>query len=359
MNKLLLLGLISILALSLVTSHATFAKSSPQKAVDKALGKLGWKSLCIVSATTKTNNQSQVVKDFKCSTPGPTPIPCPTGQHRDASNNCVPDTPTPPPIPINVIPKLNVSKSVRVGFLSDMDCNSAGTKELGMLNTYQVQFFVGGGDLGYSDINCVLSDIANHGFTAANSRIARGNHDGDGSAIMKWLGAQTTWNHKTFANGDLEIFVIDANTAFDSSSTQFKDISNWLAASQAIYKIVVVHQPFVTVKSTHPNNGQFSAYQPLFIKYKVNIVVEGHNHNYQRFLIDNIVYLVTGTGTHEQGSNLYPTKSSDDGQGHKVIKSYADKNGVTIVDLNIANSTKIVQGWFIDLKDGVADSFRN
>ena len=356
--KLLLVALLTvILVSSTVISHDLFAKSKQQKTIDKALGKLGWKSICTVGATTKSNNQSRIVYDAKCQPTGPPLPPCPAGQHRDSSNNCVLDVQPPPPIPINVIPTLNTSKSIRVGFLSDMDCNSAGTKELTMFNTYQVQFFVGGGDIGYSNIKCVLDDRSAHGFNGANSRIARGNHDGSGSEIMTWLGSQTTWNHKTFAGGELEVFVVDANT--NMGGQQFTDIKTWLSASQAIYKIVVVHQPFVTVASTHPNNGQFGVYHELFKQFGVNVIVEGHNHNYQRFLIDKIIYLVTGTGTHDQGNNLYPTKSNNDGQGHTAIKTYQDKNGVTIVDLNIANSTKITQGWFIGIDNKVLDSFIN
>jgi predicted phosphodiesterase len=357
--KVVIAWLLILLVVSIaILPQSVDAKTKQQKSIDKALGKLGWKSICTVGATTKSNNQTRIVYDAKCIPPGPPPVPCPAGQHRDNTGNCVLDVPPIPPIS-NVIPKLNTSKSIRVGFLSDMDCNSAGTKELAMFNTYQVQFFVGGGDIGYTDIQCVLDDIAAHGFNGANSRIARGNHDGDGSKIMNWLGSQTTWNHKTFAGGELEVFAVDANAKFDSTSTQYKDITTWLSVSQAIYKIVVVHQPFVTVASTHPNNGQFSVYHQIFQQFGVNVVIEGHNHNYQRFFIDNIVYLVTGTGTHDQGSNLYPTKSNNDGQGHTVIKSYADKNGVTIVDLNIANSTKITQGWFVGMDNKVLDSFIN
>jgi len=58
------------------------AKSSEEKAIDKALSKVGYKNVCKLGVTTKTNNQTQLIySNSKCNpvTPPPNPPPQPTG----------------------------------------------------------------------------------------------------------------------------------------------------------------------------------------------------------------------------------------------------------------------------------------
>jgi hypothetical protein len=78
-------------------------------------------------------------------------------------------------------------------------------------------------------------------------------------------------------------------------------------------------------------------------------LIQAHNHNYQRFLIDNVSYFVIGTGMHDNGPRLYGIKSTDF-NGHRLLKGIDDQNGIAIIDL----STGIKQ-WFIDNSEKVLD----
>jgi hypothetical protein len=113
-----------------------------------------------------------------------------------------------------------------------------------------------------------------------------------------------------------------------------------------LYKFAVVHQPFVTIKSDHPPNGEFDCYDPLFRAEGIDGVLQAHDNNYQKFNINGLMYNVFGTGTHNTGSNMYPLES-DSWQGYDCIKCITDKNGITIIDLHLNKNPKhFVVHWY-------------
>ena len=121
----------------------------------------------------------------------------------------------------------------------------------------------------------------------------------------------------------------------------------------------------MTVKSNHPNNDAFGTFHPIFNSTGVSIVLEAHNHNYQRFNpVDNILYLLTGTGTRDcppcgTGDDHYRVGGDNDGNGHKLAKGL-EENGITIIDLQIDNpNKKHSEGWFINLDKEIKDHFIN
>src|ERR1043165_7387208 len=95
MNKLLLIALISILAIALVTSHATFAKSKAdkkaEKAIDKAIGKAteGKYSTIDMVNISKFNDSTTITVYNKTGgsvSPSPPPVPPPNPNPPPVSN---------------------------------------------------------------------------------------------------------------------------------------------------------------------------------------------------------------------------------------------------------------------------------
>jgi hypothetical protein len=115
----------------------------------------------------------------------------------------------------------------------------------------------------------------------------------------------------------------------------------------------------VTVKSDHPPNGEFNCYDPLFRTGGIDGVLQAHNHNYQRFEIDGLLYGVFGTGTHDMGSSMYPLESTS-WEGNNCLQCITGKNGITIIDLDIRNSnSNHFVGWFIGMENEILDKFQN
>jgi predicted phosphodiesterase len=254
----------------------------------------------------------------------------------------------------------NMSKTIRIAVVGDVDSNQGLTTELEIANHYNVQALILAGDFEYSNGNKVLSDLQSHGFTKANTDIVVGNHDSE-QDVEAWLNEKVTFGQVNFAFAAdrLALFNIDANSRFDCSSPQFEDLKSQIESSKALYKFVVIHQPFVTVKSEHPDNGQFSCYDPVFRAGGIDGVLQAHNHNYQRFNINGLMYGVFGTGTHDTGSSMYPLDSNT-WEGNNCLKCITGKNGITIIDLHFDNKNpKHFVGWFIDMNREVLDAFES
>jgi predicted phosphodiesterase len=254
----------------------------------------------------------------------------------------------------------NISKTIRIAVVGDVDSNQGLTTELEIANHYNVQALILAGDFEYSNGNKVLSDLQSHGFTKANTDIVVGNHDSE-QDVEAWLNEKVTFGQVNFAFAAdrLALFNIDANSRFDCSSPQFEDLKSQIESSKALYKFVVIHQPFVTVKSEHPDNGQFSCYDPVFRAGGIDGVLQAHNHNYQRFNINGLMYGVFGTGTHDTGSRMYPLDSNT-WEGNNCLKCITGKNGITIIDLHFDNKNpKHFVGWFIDMNREVLDAFES
>jgi len=353
MMKLLLVGILLavLIGAPIVSGQMGWAASKEQKAIDKALKRVGYKEVCLLGVTTKTNNQTQVIyNNSNAGCGAPTPPVCPPGTH-PSGGVCVPNE-----NPTGVIPALNATKYVRVGVIGDVDSNSGWTTELNLFQKYQVQFVVLSGDFAYNNGKAVLDNLVAHGFTKINTALAVGNHD-NCSMVKAWTGLSVCYGQRLFTD-KVAVEVIDANSQFDCSGAQFAKVKSDLETSDAWYNLVSIHQPFATVKSDHAPNGMFSCYHQVFKDNGVNLVAQAHNHNWQYGFIDGITYGVFGTGTHDTGSSMYPC-SSNNFNGNPM-RCLTGTNGITVLDLQIDNpDVKRINGYFVSNADKLVDKFVN
>jgi predicted phosphodiesterase len=235
----------------------------------------------------------------------------------------------------------------RVVFVGDVDCNSDQKSDFESMKTQEVQTIVIAGDYAYTKASCIYGYLKDNGYSNGNTILAAGNHD-TCSEVMKFTGEKSCQYSKTI-NG-IDYFVLDGNTDLKK---QFDILKGKLQESTAKYKVVVIHQPFVTAASKHPNNGFFKTYDPLFKDNNVVIVDQAHNHNYQRFMNGETLYLVTGTGYHDKGSKMYDITSKDDGQGNTALFTSDDTNGYTVVDFQ-GNGYK---GYYVNSDNDILDKF--
>lgn len=234
-----------------------------------------------------------------------------------------------------------------IAVVGDIDCKNDMPKQTTQFNrikTFKPHLFLSGGDYAYESASCVLNDLKARGFNSTNSAIATGNHDSC-STTRTFLAMTNCYGVKKFVDkngqplfgGKVEAFLLNGNSDMSTSSTQYKQFKTWAETSKAMYKFVIIHQPFATAKSEHGANGKFETYHPIIANPKNNIsmVLQAHNHNDQVFKIDNVYYTINGRGHHDEGSNLY----SIDG---KLFKTYPllfgndNVNGFMILTLDTA-----------------------
>jgi acid phosphatase type 7 len=87
----------------------------------------------------------------------------------------------------------------------------------------------------------------------------------------------------SFDYGDVHFLCIDSNRYIDPNDAA---LQAWVAAdldsTTAIWKFVVFHHPPFTVGDEHYTVQHMRVLAPLFEAHGVDIVLSGHEHNYQR-----------------------------------------------------------------------------
>ncbi len=130
-----------------------------------------------------------------------------------------------------------------------------------------------------------------------------GNHDvkeGHGEAQLAALGMPGPWSSRDL--GDVLLVGLDSNRADDPEQRAW--LERTLRAATERWRIVVVHHPPYSAGYQGSSTDVRAAFAPLFERYHVQLVISGHDHDYQRSVpINGVTYLVTGgaAGTRRTG----------------------------------------------------------
>jgi hypothetical protein len=183
----------------------------------------------------------------------------------------------------------------------------------------------------------------------------------------------------SFDYGDAHFLCLDSNRYMDPNDSALQAwITSDLTNTDALWKFVVYHHPAFNVGLEHYTAQHMRVLSPLFESLGVDVVLAGHEHNYQRprpftfkpagvgksadvhagdrrvpgtFTIDTkfdgvthtrptgILHIVTGAG----GKHLYdldftdnPTKwqHADDDHADYVVKMVTDRHSLTVFDID-------------------------
>ncbi len=100
--------------------------------------------------------------------------------------------------------------------------------------------------------------------------------------------------------GGIHFIVLNSNDSIEEGSEQYAWLVSDLKSigSSVKFTIVIFHHP--PFSSTYSVEGDIRAFRyiavPLFEKYGVDIVFNGHTHAYERCLYNDIYYITTGGG---------------------------------------------------------------
>jgi acid phosphatase len=128
-------------------------------------------------------------------------------------------------------------------------------------------------------------------------RAAWGNHDLDGTATRDVLGAPRRY---AFSHGPLRVIVLDGNVPGDRAQAAF--LRRQLRDAPEPVRIIAVHQPLHSSGYHQPSAEARRLWTPLLRSGRVSVVLQGHNHMYERLVVDGVTYITTGGG----GATLYP-----------------------------------------------------
>jgi hypothetical protein len=169
-------------------------------------------------------------------------------------------------------------------------------------------------------------------------RACIGNHDARnrwGVLLQKMIFGMGTKTYYSFSrkNGLIEFFALDSTILVKDGNEKDQQMSwleNSLASSKAVWKVVFLHHPLYSSAKRHGlgSGGEDKMMnlreliEPLFKKYKVNFVINGHDHVYEHPRPQaGIHYFTSGTGGKLRRGNLDRT-SPFFGFGNDEVNSF-------------------------------------
>jgi hypothetical protein len=310
-------------------------------------------------------------------------------------------TPTltrPPPSPSPSIPSTTDFNFAAAG---DWGCTDDTSSTIKNIQNKDPELVLALGDLSYENTaNCWLDETSS---IKNKLKIAMGNHEAgdEGDPTLLQVQYKNNFNlsntYYSFDYHNVHFIAIDSMLPYTIDSPQYSFVKRDLISTSQNpnikWIIVYFHHPMYTSPSKHPSDSLLrDTYHPLFDQYGVDLVLQGHNHNYQRSYpitynntnnnsnanpsnptITSIntntfndptgeVYVIAGTG----GEDLYNLKSKADfiatqykgfgflnvdvsSDGTKLNGTfYANENGGSVKDTFII--TKLVTPESIPLK---------
>ena len=162
---------------------------------------------------------------------------------------------------------------------------------------------------------------------AANVKFyaALGNHDAAQAEVHgKYanfnMGGKRYYNYVKGLPSDenlIEFFVLDTNNENMIAAEQLKWLEEALSASKAKWKVAYMHHSLFSSGRMHPPYLKMrEQLHPIFVKHKVNLVLAGHVHVYERIQPqDGVQYITEGCSGKLARNNLNkPSKLTAYGQ---------------------------------------------
>ena len=279
--------------------------------------------------------------------------------------------------PIHIVPS-----GFNFAAVGDWGCNSNTHDTVNNILSKKPQLVLGLGDYSYSSTaDCWIQMVEP---IEDKIKIAIGNHDdrlgGEGRVTNGKL--QEYMDHfdlkeqyYSFDYHKIHFIILSTELAYKADSPQYEFVKNDLSKAASDpnidWIIVCFHIQMYASQSKHGVLPALaSIYHPLFDKYRVDLVLQAHNHNYERtypikFNINSPsnpiitstnkntyadhegeIFATVGTG----GQSLYPFKNKQD----YFVKQYV---GFGILDIDLSKDEKTLTGKFYTNNDKIIDQF--
>ena len=211
--------------------------------------------------------------------------------------------------------------------------------------------------------------------------VAIGNHDDDSDIIndlKSHFGYTNTYHSHRI--GNIFILILDSeNSPTGAAQVNFAKAELAAARSDNTVDWIIVdfHRPIYTGNSNHSADeaGMRTTYMPIFQQYKVDLVLQAHNHNIQRTypVIDDaandpeimqndagpyanwkgVIFVIDGTGVHDAGGNLYSISNSpafnayQNDSSNMNLKIATSNNGKTLTCSFITTGGSTEHSWIM------------
>ncbi|HDS29078.1 MAG TPA: hypothetical protein ENN96_01195 [Candidatus Acetothermia bacterium] len=172
-------------------------------------------------------------------------------------------------------------------------------------DTTDVDFVLHGGDL----VESPSSQNWDHWFRSFDTLLLRapllavlGNHERNHGSYYDQLalppgGGRRDKQWWAFHWGDVVIVGLDTNVRQAPQMIEQQEWARTHLSGPEEHKFVVFHHPVFSSDAYHGSGYSYDViYHPIFVESGVDIVFNGHAHNYERLEVDGVTYLVVGGG---------------------------------------------------------------
>ncbi len=104
------------------------------------------------------------------------------------------------------------------------------------------------------------------------------------------------WYSFDYGNAHFIALQLDGYAGYTPGSAQYAWLENDLANTDKLWKIVFFHYPPYSSGSHGSSINVRDALGPLFADYGIDLVFNGHDHDYERSIVGDVIYIVTGGG---------------------------------------------------------------
>jgi predicted phosphodiesterase len=249
-----------------------------------------------------------------------------------------PPPPTPIPPPPTPIPPSNFN----IAAVGDWGCNSNTDKTISNIQAKNPELILGLGDYSYqSTANCWLQKVDP---IDEKMEITIGNHDDESSSLLNQYLSHFGLNSQyySFNFQRIHFTVMSTELSLGVGSSQYNFVKSDLAQAASNpdidWIIVFYHKLAYTSSTTHSASSTLrNAYHPLFDQYGVDLVLQGHNHNYQRTF--PLMYNSASPSNPIKTSTNTNTYNDPTGQVYATVGT----GGVSLYNLNSKASFVVTQ----------------
>jgi hypothetical protein len=205
----------------------------------------------------------------------------------------------------------------------------------------------------YHDFICPYSGAFGSGAAVNKFFPALGNHDWlslnaqSDPELVDYFALPGNERYYDFVQGPVHFFVVDSDGNELDGNTQTSTQAAWLqaalAASTSPWDIVLLHHPPYSSGSVH---GPTPDLQWPFQQWGADAVLAGHDHTYERIVLNGFPYFVNGLG----GSTLYDFDAAVPGSQVRYNTDF----GAMLVDATASN----IHFRFITKAGSIIDSYR-
>jgi predicted phosphodiesterase len=166
----------------------------------------------------------------------------------------------------------------------DWGCGHEALNTFSMMKSMKPELYLGLGDYSYAETPDCWFNIVSSVDPAF--KIALGNHDTNDQSLRAYMDKFNLDNQYysfDYQNSHFIALSTELNERDQAGQPMFvkKDLVRSRADPNIDWTIVYFHRPFYSGSEGHIADMR-KTYHPLFEEYEVDLVIQGHSHNYQR-----------------------------------------------------------------------------